>query len=56
MMSFSDVPPKEPQVPDCFKGPVPMVQILEALTLHLPYFFTGGDKRKWWTLQQIHVE
>ena len=52
MMSFSDVPPKEPQMPDCFKGPVPMEQILEALTLHLPYFLTGGDKRKWWTLNR----
>ena len=40
MMSSSDAPPKEPQVPDSFKGPVPMELILEALTLHLPYFFT----------------
>ena len=29
-----------------------MERILEALTLHLPYLFTGGDMAKWWALNR----
>ena len=29
-----------------------MEQILEALTLYLPYILTGGDMAKWWALDR----